>query len=109
MGLVQAFTYPTTKEIIQIERVKLPTLTADSPIFRLFPFQGRKAHILEWQQEDDWGGMQQIRGLGGMPPSVARVGMKGFMQKPGIYGEFIPVDETEMTVRSAFNNPTVPV
>jgi hypothetical protein len=98
--LVQSYAYPTTKELIQIEQAKLPALTANSPIFRYFPFEGKDSHLLEWEQEDNWGGMQQIRGLNGMPPRVAAVGAKSFIAKPGVYGERMDLDEMEMTLRA---------
>jgi hypothetical protein len=109
MPLVQQFTYPTSVELEQIESVKLPRLTTDSPIFGLFPFQGRRTHLLEWTQKDNYGGMQQIRGLNGMPASVARVGQKSFIMKPGVYGEFSAVDEMELTTRAAMGRPNVPI
>jgi hypothetical protein len=45
--------------------------------------------------------MQQIRGLNGKPPRVAAVGLRSYMMKPGVYGEFMLVDEMERTVRRA--------
>jgi hypothetical protein len=99
--LVQSYAYPTSKELEEIEREKLPRLTANSPVFRMFPFDSSESHLLEWTQEDNWGGMQQIRGLNGMPPRVLAVGEKSFIAKPGIYGERMDIDEMEMTVRAS--------
>ena len=73
------YSYPTATELMEIEQVKLPRLTADSPIFKLFPFEGKRSHLLEWEQEDNYGGMQQIRGLDGKPPRVATVGVSARM------------------------------
>lgn len=109
MPVLQQFTWPTATELEQIEAIKLPRLTNDSPIFGLFPFQNRRTHNLEWSQKDNYGGMQQIRGLNGMPASVARVGQKSFLMKPGVYGEFTAIDEMEMTTRAAMARPNVPV
>jgi hypothetical protein len=99
--LVQSYAFPTSKEMMEIERTKLPKLTANSPVFRYFPFDSTDSHLLEWTQEDNWGGMAQIRGLNGMPPRVASVGEKSFIAKPGVYGEHMPIDEMEMTIRAA--------
>lgn len=103
------YTYPTSTELREIEQVKLPRLTQDSPIFRLFPFEGARSHILEWEQEDNYFGMQQIRGLNGKPPRVATVGVRSFMMKPGVYGEFMAVDEMERTIRRAYGSFNAPV
>jgi hypothetical protein len=105
---VANYTYPTATELAEIEQVKLPRLVADSPIFRLFPFEGKRSHLLEWEQEDNYGGLAQIRGLNGKPPRVVPVGAKSFLMKPGVYGEFMAIDEMERTLRrayGAFNTP----
>jgi hypothetical protein len=99
--LVQSYAFPTSKELEEIEQSKLPRLTANSPIFGLFPFDSTDSHLLEWSQEDNWGGMQQIRGLNGMPPRVSMVGEKSYIAKPGVYGERMDIDEMEMTTRAA--------
>lgn len=105
----QIFTFPTSTELREIEAVKLPRLVANSPIFRLFPFEGKRTHLLEWEQSDMYGGMQQIRGLNGLPPRVATVGKKSYIMRPGIYGERMDVDEQEMTMRAAMVNRGVPI
>lgn len=107
--LVQSYAFPTSKEMEEIERTKLPRLTANSPVFRYFPFDSTDSHLLEWTQEDNWGGMQQVRGLDGMPPRVAAVGEKSYISKPGVYGEHMPIDEMEMTIRAARGDRTRPV
>lgn len=103
------YTYPTATELMEIEQVKLPRLTADDPIFKLFPMEGKRSHILEWEQEDNYVGLQQIRGLNGKPPRVAPVGIRSFMMKPGVYGEFMAVDEMERTLRRAYGTFNTPV
>jgi hypothetical protein len=100
----QIFTFPTSAELRDIEAVKLPRLTQDSPIFRLFPFEGKRTHLLEWDQVDGYGGMQQIRGLNGLAPRVLPVGKKSYIMRPGIYGERMDLDEQELTMRAATAN-----
>lgn len=105
----QIFTFPTSAELRDIEAVKLPRLTQNSPIFRLFPFEGKRSHLLEWDQDDSYGGMQQIRGLNGLPPRVATVGKKSYIMRPGVYGEHMALDEQELTMRAASANRGVPI
>lgn len=105
----QIFSYPTSVELREIEQVKLPRLTQNSPIFRLFPFEGARTHLLEWSQDDTYGGMQQLRGFNALPPRVAAVGRKSYIMRPGVYGERMDLDEQEMTTRAATANRGVPV
>lgn len=103
------YVYPTSVELETIEQVKLPKLTQNSPIFKLFPFNGKRSHILQWEQMDNFIGLQQVRGLNGMPPKVARVGIKAYMMKPGVYGEHISLDEEELTIRRAMGTFGTPI
>lgn len=101
MPLLQSFAFPNSIELRAIEQVKLPARLTSDPSFSIFPFEGAQSHILEWTQEDSYGGMQQMRGLNGKPPRVTPVGERSFMMKPGVYGEHMAIDELEMTVRAA--------
>lgn len=103
------YTYPTATELMEIEQVKLPRMVQDSPIFKLFPFEGKRSHLLEWEQKDNYVGLQQVRGLNGEPPRVTAVGLRAFMMKPGVYGEFMAIDEMERTLRRANGTFNVPV
>lgn len=101
--------YPTSAELGVIEQQKLPVLDAGGdPLLREFPDVNVAASTLIWQQKDNYKGLQQVRGLNGDPPRVAPVGINEFMMKPGVYGEYMFVDEREMTERRAmgsFNQP----
>lgn len=109
MALGQAFTYPTSSELREIEQAKLPMLTRDSPIFQLFPIVNSNSHLLEWTQRDNYVGMQQIRGMNGLPPRVT-VGLgKSYLMRPGVYGEHMAIDEMEMTVRASSISSREPV
>jgi hypothetical protein len=102
------YIYPTSSEITEIAQTLLPDLTMDDPIFSIMPITEVDSHILEWEQMDDYKGMQQLRGLNGQPARVKNVGGKRFYMQPGVYGEFIPVDEAEITTRrrwGTFNEP----
>lgn len=98
------YAYPTTRELEQIERVKLPVLTPNNtPVFRIFPDRGKMATVIEWEQQDNYTGLTQARGYNGLPPKVNRPGLKTYLMKPGVYGEHIALDEMELTTRRGFN------
>jgi len=91
--------YPTSAELTRIAQDKLPNLVAQRPIFGIMPIESVDSHILMWEQEDNYVGLQQIRGLNGQPPRVKKTGAKRFMMEPGVYGEFTTIDELELTER----------
>lgn len=95
----QTLDYPMTKRLEEIEQVLLPKLTIDSPLFTFFPFDSDDSHLLEWEQEDDYTGLAQLRGYNGLPLSVSMVGSKRYRSEPGVYGEFIALDEEILTRR----------
>lgn len=93
------YVYPKTKHIEEVEQKLLPDLSGSNPIFSIFPFDSDRRHLIEWEQEDNYIGTQQLRGYNGMPLSVTRVGAKRFKAEPGVYGEFVTLDEEELTIR----------
>lgn len=95
------YVYPSSAALKAVEQVKLPSLTESDPIFRIFPIVEEDAHVLMWDQEDDWSGLQQLRGLGGAPGEVKRVGAKRYLVTPGVYGERTTIDELEITAGRA--------
>jgi hypothetical protein len=95
-------TYPTNNQLQLIERDLLPQLQLVDPIFRAFPINNRDAHVISWEVRDNLSGMQQIRGLDGQPASVQAQGANRYTYEPGVYGEFAPVDETEITTRRPY-------
>jgi hypothetical protein len=99
-GEIQTYVFQTPTELREVENLKLPRLVNNSIIFRWFPLEYRRAFHLEWSQKDMYGGMTQIRSLNGRPPRVAPVGERSFLMKPGVYGEYMLVDEYEMTMRA---------
>jgi hypothetical protein len=106
---VPIYTFPTASDLEQIEQVKLPRLVQSSPIFGLFPFEGKRSHVLEWEQRDNYVGLQQLRGLNGKPPRVNVVGAKSYLMRPGVYGEFMAIDEVERTLRRAYGTFNQPI
>jgi hypothetical protein len=96
---VASYTYPSSAELTRISQVLLPSYQDDDPIFDLFPMTSVDAHILKWEQFDRYQGLAQVRGLNGEPPKVKRIGIKQYQMVPGAYGEFVEIDEQELTVR----------
>lgn len=103
------FIYPTNQELRTIAQKKLPTLTRDDIIFDYFPVVDEDSDILAWEQEDDYAGLQQIRGLNGQPKSIQALGGKRFIMEPGYYGEFRSIDEAEKTRRRQWGTFDQPV
>jgi hypothetical protein len=97
---MSTFTYPTTAELMQINRELEPKLAANSPIFKHFPIREVDTDRLRWTQRDNYRGMQQVRGINGQPGVVSHVGEKTYAYEPGIYGEVYPIDEMEITRRA---------
>lgn len=94
-----AFVYPTSAELREVEQEKLPRLIANRPVFEIVPIEESDSHLVEWEQEDNWTGLQQIRGLNGPFNRVKKVGAKRYAVIPGVYGEYMDLDELEMTTR----------
>jgi hypothetical protein len=84
---------------MQIEQDLLPDLTGANPFFRMFPDDNIDSSHLEWEQLDNFLGLQQIRGLNGSPARVQHVGQKRYRAAPGAYGEFSSLDEEQLTNR----------
>jgi hypothetical protein len=98
------YTYPDSTELREIEQDLIPEMEADDPVFfkDLFPTENADTYKLEWEQLDNFSGLQQARGLDGQPSRVQRIGSTRFVTEPGAYGEFVDIDEKELTTRAAF-------
>lgn len=94
------YLYPTTAELREINPEKIQDLTRIRPTFAIFPIVESNFWTLEWTQKDNWMGFQQLRGLNGEPSYVKMVGDKTFSAQPGVYGEYMTVDEKMMTLRA---------
>lgn len=94
------YTYPTSRELREINPEKIQELTRNRPTFSIFPTTNSEYWTLEWKQKDNWRGFQQLRGLNGEPSYVKMVGERAFSAKPGVFGEFMTVDEEMMTLRA---------
>lgn len=94
--------YPQNRTLRQIAAIKAPNLEARRMIFTILPVETLDSHTLEWEQEDDYTGLQQVRGLNGQPPRVHHVGAKRYVAEPGVYGEHMVIDEMEITKRRQY-------
>lgn len=96
------FVYPTNAELQLIRQEKEAVLTAVDPVFSILPPVDVDAAVLMWDQMDNFVGMQQVRGIGGQPTRVKPVGGKRYTVTPGYYGEFMTIDELELTTRRPY-------
>lgn len=94
------YQYQTTQEMRAINPEYVRVLTANRPTFNLFPIVNSNKWELIWRQKDNWRGFQQLRGLNGEPSYVKMVGEGMFSAKPGVWGEYMTLDEEEMTKRA---------
>lgn len=103
------YLYPTNAELTEIAQVNTPTLTMDDPIFDIMPIEERDTDIIMWEQQDDYRGLQQIRGINGAPPKVSKLGGNRYMMRPGVYGEYENIDELELTARRRYGTFGEPI
>lgn len=94
------FLYPQSREIRQLGPDKVARLSAQRLGFQIMPERNVNAGLIEWEQKDNYLGLQQLRGLDGAPSYVKRVGAKRYMYEPGVYGEFTTVPESELVRRA---------
>jgi hypothetical protein len=94
------YAYPTAGEFKDIEREKITDLTMTDPAFTHFPIRERQTTRVTWRQKDNTTGVQQIRGVNGEPPRVVPLGENFFSSQAGYYGEYMPIDEEQLTTRT---------
>jgi hypothetical protein len=94
------FIYPTSYESMRIEPDLIAAGRAGRLGFDIMPFVSRNAAKVRWTQQDNYFGLQQLRGMDGQPTHVQRVGEKTYEYEPGVFGEFIDITETELTNRA---------
>lgn len=94
------YVFPTNYELSAIA----PALIARKSEFRLglqiMPTRDVPAGAIEWDQMDNYSGLQQLRGLDGSPSKVKNISQKRFGYDPGVYGEFQTIGETELVKRA---------
>ena len=103
------FLFPSSGELHEIAQDYLPQLVEARPVFQVFPMVNDDNALVIWEQEDNYTGLQQARGLDGQPPKINKLGGKRYSMPAGVYGEFSPIDETEITLRRPFGTFGTPV
>ena len=103
------YQYPSNAALQLVAQQKVAVLTLADPLFSIMPIVNVDAAVLMWDQMDDFTGLQQVRGLNGQPKRVNMVGGKRWLVEPGYYGEFMTVDEAEMTLRRQYGTFATPV
>lgn len=103
------YSYPTSSELTLIAQNFQARRQLDNVIFRHFPVRSVDSHVLQWEQKDNYIGLQQVRGLNGEPGRVAAVGGKRYVMRPGVYGEYLPIDEDELTARRQWGSFNAPI
>jgi hypothetical protein len=96
--------YPKNYELTKIAQELTPRLEENRPIFSIFPTETMDAAVLAWEQEDDWFGLQQARGLNGQPTRIRKLGAKRYEMQPGFYGEYEYINEEELMGRRQFGS-----
>lgn len=91
--------YPTNAQLGLVAQELLPRLEADRPVFSFFPTTNAETSNVEWEQLDIYTGLMAVRGLNGQPGRVILPGGKRFAMPAGVYGEYVPVDEKQLTER----------
>lgn len=98
------YQYPTSRQLRRINPERIVNLQRSRPTFRLFPVREYQEWRLEWEQRDNYRGFQQLRGLNGEPSYVKMVGIKRYSSEPGVFGEYMTLDEKQMTTRASLYN-----
>lgn len=115
------FQYPTTAALREIGSVFQSSRIEDDLLFSsvavgegrsvgpLMPIVEQDTDVIMWEQRDNYPGLQQIRGLNGAPPKVQPIGSKLYLAVPGVYGEYTPIDEKQLTQRRRLGTFATPV
>src|SRR5579883_2852019 len=94
------YNYPTEATLNQIAQDKIARLAQNRLIFKYIPMKSDDTSLLMWDQQDNFQGLQAPRGYGGQPQKVSRTGVRRFMLVPGVFGDYEPIDELELTTRA---------
>jgi len=106
---VTTYLYPANAALEIVQRDLMPRLQEGRVIFDILPIVNSNNHLLIWTQEDNIIGVQQARGMDGQPPRVKRIGRKQYIFSPGVYGEFIDIDEQELTAKASPTDAAAPI
>lgn len=94
MSVINQYTSASLKEI---EQDKLPVLEENDALLKLFPTVSEDTDELHWEQEDNYVGVQNARGVNGQPGMVSPVGAKHWKAEVGYYGDGDEITEDQIT------------
>jgi len=103
------FNYPTNFELSEVEPDLMKRAEAGRLGLQIMPVRNVNAAEVRWVQQDNYYGLQNLRGLDGAPTRVQRVGMKTYAYEPGVFGEFVDITETELTRRAGYSPVGTPI
>jgi hypothetical protein len=96
--------YPTNAQLGLVAQELVTRLTKDRPVFSFFPIVNKDTSDVMWEQRDIYTGLMAVRGLNGEPGRVTLTGGKRFIMPAGVYGEYVPVDEKQLTERRQYGD-----
>jgi hypothetical protein len=95
-----SYDFPTDAVLTQIDKDLLDDRVMDDPIFDEFPMVMTDDHLVVWEQQDNTSGLMQARGLNGDLAGRQATGRQALpVRARGVYGEYLPIDELELTRR----------
>lgn len=94
------YVFPSNYELNQIAPALIARMSETRVGLEIMPIREVQAATVEWDQMDNYRGLQQLRGLDGSPSYVKPVGSNRYAYEPGVYGEYSTVTETELTKRA---------
>lgn len=95
-----AYTFPTNYELNFIAPAIQARLSEERVGLQIMPIRNVMAGMIMWQQEDNYNGLQNLRGLEGAPQSVRPIGSNRYAYEPGVYGDFRVINETELVMKA---------
>lgn len=95
------FLFPTSRELLSIEPEKSSKMMEGRVAFDIMPVRSVDAFMLTYEQQDNIPGLQYGRGLNGPFQRVAGIGAKQYDYAPGVYGEYMYVDEKQLATARA--------
>jgi hypothetical protein len=100
------FLFPNAITLQTVAQELAPRLEANRAVFDFFKTRNVDSPYVAWEQRNNYLGLQQVRGINGQPSRVKAVGGQRFVMEPGYYGEFLVIDERELTTRRAWGSFT---
>lgn len=93
---VPAILFPTavSLELVRPQVEASIDLTND-PLLSRCPITTDESDVVMWERGRSTGGLQGLRGIGGLPNRVELKGADRYIMEPGYYGDFVMIDEMQ--------------